>query len=542
MGTFLYEKVLDNAFEESDNVELINRLKGILLEFGECDLRVCNFNGKKLIMMDPYNLRLEGEEYCLEYNRFENDRWEVTYMSSAPDKFSGIRSWAIGSKIGYCQHYLAIVISRILCECYSNGKYFVYGNIGSYTIKRCLAFIGNRFGFELVEKFIENRFDLDRFLYMDEMDELFLGIRDDYFYLKLYITSTYEEWVHETEYAVVYDKKLADDKKLAEQGKCPKYVVSWFYLVTAFLNYKYNKLLEDVMEAEQDVLVNRIIDLFKRYCIYEVENKGYGPGITDDDVLPENICEYKEFYINNMESESYRSYSVHPDIVIKTIKNVINNTDRADKEAVIDIFEKEIAGLYPSENEIMDKMNADDYDMTKQEIKWAFVYYMMKNRDRSDEKEKFLNEVKELAKDKNDIVSMLVSDKLLGELLRNTNPGPKEYSVELEEFLKDIFNDKRMNECNNSVKNINVKRSLKDNLSELINLCMEIYEKNKIIVTTNLFFWILEELYTENGVRIINWIKIFLESLTTLEQKEAFLWVMQDEWLRQRWFDVNAFM
>ena len=130
----------------------------------------------------------------------------------------------------------------------------------------------------------------------------------------------------------------------------------------------------------------------------------------------------------------------------------------------------------------------------------------------------------------------------LGELLRNTNPGPKEYSVELEEFLKDIFNDKRMNECNNSVKNINVKRSLKDNLSELINLCMEIYEKNKIIVTTNLFFWILEELYTENGVRIINWIKIFLESLTTLEQKEAFLWVMQDEWLRQRWFDVNAFM
>lgn len=104
------------------------------------------------------------------------------------------------------------------------------------------------------------------------------------------------------------------------------------------------------------------------------------------------------------------------------------------------------------------------------------------------------------------------------------------------------INDKRMNECNNSVKNINVKRSLKDNLSELINLCMEIYEKNKIIVTTNLFFWILEELYTENGVRIINWIKIFLESLTTLEQKEAFLWVMQDEWLRQRWFDVNAFM
>lgn len=305
MGTFLYECINNLHFDNLE--ELLARLKVELLELGECGISEVRMLDRKanLVRLDELSRPNAEGEIVLDYNKYERRFWEPSYVSFDTDKFSGIRSHALGSKIGYSKHYQAMLVARVLCECYSSGTYMVGGDVSYRNILRALAYIGKKYDFSLVKTFISNRCNLTNFDTLMEDGwhrSLYWGYRGDCFYYKDFLaTSSLDEWV----YAIKNEQEL----KAVENGETIKYVRDEYYLGIRLLLHMLLQDFKEIGEIDESTIYNMLV----RYCagLNSKEYKGYL------DSLPSDIANYKNFYCRYIDADHHILEDI--DLITKSI-------------------------------------------------------------------------------------------------------------------------------------------------------------------------------------------------------------------------------
>ena len=309
MGTYIYE-YMDNVHFENEE-ELKCRLKTELLEFGENGVSEVRINDREAYLLKHGNLsRPDKEGYIsLQYNRYERDFWEPTYVNFTEGKFRGLESRSFGSKIGWSQHYQAMLVAHVLCECYSGGTYIVYGDVGYNDILKVLAYIGKKYGFELVERFIRNRCNLNNFDMLKEPcyhKDQFWGIRGHVFYCNELISAhSFDSWINEM--------KDDSDLKNAENGERIKYTRSSIYLGVRLLHHMLSREMENINCLDEKMSY----DILMKYCSLENEEQ-YELYLSD---LPEDIKKYEKYY--RKQSDFLLITLNHPDIVQKCLSFVV---------------------------------------------------------------------------------------------------------------------------------------------------------------------------------------------------------------------------
>lgn len=465
MGIFLFEYADNPIFEKEE--ELKARLREVLLECGECGVsEVCIGNQKTcLLRLNDLSIPEESGYIALSYNRYEQDWWEPTYVNFDNEHFEGVRSRAIGSKVGWAQHYRAMLVARVLCECYSNGTYMVYGNVSYSAIIHALAYIGKKYEFELVHRFIKNRCDLNNFDEIadgGELKEGFWGIRDGVFYYKDFmVAKSLSEWK--------YKMQNDEDLERAVNGEDIKYCKSQYYLGIRMLYHMLEHDLNDINDVDEKLIQNTL----QKYCVgkSKEECEEYLKN------LPEDIAKYKGFYYKKWKSIDFILENI--DMICKCISLIFPY------KVELLATEKEKFLQYYSETE---NLSEDELTIYKKICIQKICYkpYLDEKREKviCEDVERVMNETESF------VIGCFCDEKeYLNELYYFTG-GISDFSSILTSKIKQLFSSENVI---NFIKSWKFKeRTTQEIFSMLFDSAERIYEKNNIFLNEDFFYKMIE--------------------------------------------------
>ena len=515
MGTYLCEYVEEEPFKEKDI--LLARLKEVLHDWGECRLEQIELFNRRIVFMDQNNFsRDEKDEnlIVLAYNRFEHYKWEPSFLELDPDKFTGIRSWAIGSKIGYRQHYSAMAIARVLCECYSNGNYIVYGDISQATIFRILAYIGKRYGFDLVERFIDDRLNVHNIVKDLSTANCYWGTREITFYKETFFKSDFKEWENYMEGLCSGEKDLT----LAEHGEKPVYICTYAYLGIKLLSESIKGKIE-IENPELDI--QKLIDIFRFYNLDMFYQLSDAKELFTNNKLPENLTKYEKFYEKYLENFTLTIFYSDPEIVLKIIEETIQKTNKEHSEDIIRKFRAELQDIYTNFENFEKKP-----DKTEGEILIPAInsHYLASEKEHTIETRKnIIAEIKAIM-DEEDLDSYFTGSPLLNELF-----GTQEttFSVELDKYLKNIFSPESFKRFKTEREKYKTSEDFTENFYRLSDIANKIYQEDHLLLTKNLVYGLLETLKQDTGKLRLELLHFFVNN-SSGEDREAILWVIGD--------------
>lgn len=523
MGTFLYEEFRKkNPFSNEIKEELQERVIETLLDFGECNIEQVKLYGKEIYLCDHKNLMKEGDKYILEYNRFENDIWEPSVMKISTEDFDGVRARAIGSKIGYKQHYIAMAVARVLCECYSAGNYYVCGDIGKNIICKCLAYIGKKYGFELVEKFIEYRTNFNLIKNMEKYNEIYMGVCGKNYYFQRYLDMDYDEWKNHME------KRFRDDLIKVEKGEGLEFIGTSVYLGSLLINAICEEEFADKLKADKEELLVATKNLIQKYFVdvvninkesrddFAISIKGFSKCIE--------AGKYKS-YFENISWFSYICDICDKRVFYKTVRNAIKNAKREDFEEIVSEFNNMMEEMIPSKEEVG--------DLIEYKENWV-IYYCLEASDENSDK-KILDDIIEISNRPNDIRDNLISDRYINELMLSDFSVGK-MTDELDVFLKSIFSEERHAKFLQYVTEAENEGVETNGAKKLLSMAENLYNETRLLFTSELFYRLLDNAHSDEGRKLIHKIDYYLKDLSESNQKEAFLWVLQDDNLRKDYF------
>ena len=522
MGTYLYEYVEEEPFKEKDI--LLAQLKEVLHDFGECGLEQIELFNRRIVFMDQDNFSREKNDenlIVLAYNRFEHDKWEPSFLELDPDKFTGIRSWAIGSKIGYRQHYYAMAVARVLCECYSNGKYIVYGDISKTTFFRILAYIGKRYGFGLVERFIDNRLNVHTIVKDFDIADCYWGIREVTFYKETFFKSDFKEWENYMEGVCSDDRDLT----LAERGEKPVYICTYAYLGIKLLS----EAIKGKIEIENPELdIQKLIDVFRFYNLDMFYQLSDAKELFANNKLPENLIKYEKFYEKYIENFTLKIFYSDPEIVLKIIEETIQEKNKEHGEDIIRKFQIELQDIYTNFEDFEKKPNKTQGEKLIPAIN---SYYLDSEKEHIIEtRKKFIAEIKAIM-DEEDFDSYFTGSPLLNELF-----GTQEttFSVELDKYLKNIFSTENFKRFKTEREKYKASEEFTDNFYCLSDIANKVYQEDKLLLTKNLVYGLLETLKQDTGKLRLELLHFFVNNSSGVE-REAILWVIGDNKLYKKY-------
>lgn len=521
MGTFIYEQSNSNPFRDEVKGELQHRLIETLLQFGECALEQVSLYGKKTYVYDHKRLTIEEGRYVLAYNRFENDTWEPSFMEISLDDFSGVRSAGWGSKIGYRQHYKAIAVAKVLCECYSEGNYCVFGDISTTTIFKCLAYIGKKYGVELVKKFIRCRTDLEIMKNKRGYKDIFWGVRRHDFYFQLFMDSNFDEW------QFYMKSNFEDDLEKVEAGDQYVYVGTGVYLASLLMKCLCEKELGDKLTLNQEQLLVELRGFVQRYYIDIIEKSGKEKFKDLDFSQYDDLKKYHSFF-ENMDLPFLCTSLCDKAIFLKSVKNLLHparqDARRADAEEISDRFQEILDEMIPDENEAK--------DLQEEGKRWQLYHESKKEEDQEVRKLELLKEILEIAVEPDDISNDLIADSCLKELMLNNGT---EISNELHAYLAEIFSEERQKRFNESVREAEEQNKQNTGSRKLMNMAEEVMKQSDVIFPAALFYRLLDNSFSETGEELLNKVEFYLKDLEERNQMIAFLWVLQDADLSKKY-------
>lgn len=525
MGTFLCEYVNDLHFENED--ELKTRLREELLKFGENSVSQINIFDRELFLIRLNELPRPNEDGVirLEYNRYEGMNWEPTFVNFDEEKFTGIHSWSIGSKIGCRQHYLAMLVARVLCECYSNGTYIVYGDVNYKYISITLAYIGRKYGFNLVEKFIRNRCDLNNFDAMKNEcyhKHQFWGTRDRAFYYREFMSADrYDCWIKEMK------EEKVEDLENAEKGEKVEYVISVYYLGIRLL---YHMLEQDIKELDY-IGEAEIYNIMFEYC-----RGGKMERITPYlENLPQDILKYKEYYykqtgdieylFENIDIIGKCIYFILPDdmTIVEAAQNkFLNNYSNCEDKSKLSEDEKNIAINII----ISKKLNAPTIDEKRVDELCENIRYIMENspvleNDCFYGEEEYLNELCHCTGE-----PIELSDKVINEINR-------------------IFAGERLTDF---VSNWKYEiRTTEEIFKKLFDIADILSEKANILMCEKFYYMILESMKDQEQIFRLDLLHYTISNLNISSEVFVANWVIEidflyEKYLRGRLSDCNTLL
>lgn len=523
MGTYLCEYVEEEPFKEKDI--LLAQLKEVLHDLGECGLEQIELFNKRIVFMDQDNFsRDEKDEnlIVLAYNRFEHDKWEPSFLELNPDKFTGIRSWAIGSKVGNLQHYYAMAAARVLCECYSNGKYIVYGDIGQTAILHLLAYIWKRYGFDLVERFIDNRLNIHNTVKNLDTADCYWGIRGESFYKETFFKSDFKEWEK-------YMKKLCSDNKdltLSEHGEKPEYICTYAYLGIKLL---FEAVKEKIEIENPELDIQKLIDIFRFYSLDMFYHHSDVKELFTTNKLPENLIKYEKFYEEYFKNFILTCFYTDPEIVLKIIVETIQEKNKEDAENIIRKFRTELKDIYTSSEEFEKKPNKTDGEYFVHIIN---SFYLEPEKEQTIESRKnIISGIKKIMDEEESFDSHFTSSPLLNELFRTKETI---FSAELDKYLKKFFSLENIKRYKTEREKYKASENFKDNFYRLSDIADKIYREDQLLLTKNLVEGLLETLKQETGKLRLELLHFFVNNSSGAE-REAILWVIGDNELYKKY-------
>lgn len=509
LGTFLWEKISnDNPFGAEIIEDAHKKVIETLLDLGECAWESIKLYGREIKVYDPKRL-LKEKDYILEYNRFENDTWEPSFMSAEPEEFTGIRAWSIGSKIGYKQHYMAMATARILCECFSDGRYYVHGDIGTDVIFMCLAYIGKRYGYHLVRNFLANRTNVEEMSQKPDFDKMFLGVRGIDFYIRIYQDmSGFSEW---QEYCA---KHFNDDLRNVTNGEEAYYCGTNFYLMTLMMKYMCEKELSCSMP--KDELLYDLKRFTQKYLIDTVEHFGKNSAIHEFDL---SQCDEMKAYMHYYENcGNYMMWTklADKDVFYATVKHFLVGSNRNDAEEVLAEYHRMLDEMVPSEEEVE---NLQQY-----QEQWEIYHISCKTP--QDER---IRELMEMIRkiDEDDIREKLISDRYLRELVLSDGSF-NSMSDGLQSYLADIFSEEREKKYSAAVNDEKNRAAGSETGGGKLMAIAEKLSEDSILFSSELFYRLLAGANTKEGEKILDKMEFYLGDLSDVNKKKAFLWCLQE--------------
>lgn len=514
MGTFLYEYVNQPHFENENELKL--RLKDILLDFGEAGLVNVSINNRKSCLLRLNELSLPEADGTIElsYNRFEKDRWEPSFVNFEEDKFTGIRSWAIGSKIGYSYHYDAMLIARVLCECYSNGTYMVYGDVGYSGILQTLTYIGNRYGFEIVEKFVKNRCNLQNFDMKDEKCPIdsFWGKRDSTFYYREFMaSSSFKDWLN-----ISRDE---EDLKNAEKGENIVYCYSEYYLGILLLYHMLSRDLKGMDYPNE----KELYDLFLKYG-GRIEAGEYMSYLND---LPEDIMKYKGYYSKYFYTEN--NLLSDPDLIQKCILFIQPSIGEVLNKA------KEKFLNYYASDENFKIMAENEKEIYARLLVNRFVHESgFSGKSGKEREEEICGKIKEIME------RMLCTEgkktenekDYIRELYRCTGKSLK-FSDGLDSRIKRLFSG---DEYTNFVSNWKFEsKSTKEILDRLFDIMDILFDKNNVLMIEEFFYKMIEASHNQEFCFRLDLLWHLLKSTDDSNEQFIMNWVLEIDALYEKY-------
>lgn len=517
MGTFLFEEITKEkpVFKDDVKGELQRRLIEILLDFGECALQAVEFRGKKIYIFDPKHLSKENDHYLLEYNRFENTTWEPSFMSGFLEYFTGIRSRSFGSKIGYRQHYIAMAVARVLCECYSeDGNYYVYGDIGTSMILECLAYIGKRYGYDLVRQFLVNRTDIDIMGQKPDFERMYLGSRADDFYINYYqYLDTFSEWEQ-------YIKKNFEEDLLDAEKSEPFYCGTAVYLSTLLLKFLCERDLTDSFQLSKEEVLRKVEDFTQKYLIDTVQQGSENAAMKDIDLSQHaEAKKYCQYY------RSIRNYMAKPfcdkNLFYETIVKFFHEgSKRNDAEEILKEYQQMLDEMVP------DKERVENLQQYQEEWK---IYHIVREKMSQDKRiQELMEKIQQIAEDIPDLRDGLIKNCYLRELMLN-DTSPASMSDGLKTYLDTIFSEERKERYLSMVEGTK-KKDTEDGLVKLFSIAEKLSEES-VLFPSGLFYYLLKNSLSADGKKEIREeiekIGFYLDDLSDADQKRAFLWCLQ---------------
>ena len=522
MGTFIYEQSNSNPFRDEVKGELQHRLIETLLQFGECALEQVSLYGKKTYVYDHKHLKKEEGKIILDYNRFENVTWDPSFMMESLDDFSGIRSTELYTKIGYRQHYKAIAVAKVLCECYSEGNYCVFGDISTTTIFNCLAYIGKKYGVELVKKFIRCRTDLEIMKKHEEYVNLFWGVRRRGFYFQLFMDSNFHEW------QFYMKSTFGEDLENVEAGDQYLYIGTGVYLVSLLMKCLCEKELSDKLTLDQEQLLVELRAFVQRYYIDVIEEFDKEKFKDIDFSQYDDLKKYNSFF-ENMNMFFICTSLCDKAIFLKSVRNLLcparQDARRADAEAIMEIFQEMLDEMIPDENKAK--------DLQEEGKRWQLYHEWKKEKDQEIKQLELLKEILEIAVGPDDISNNLISDSCLEELMLKYNGA--EISNELHAYLAAIFSEERQKRFNESVREAEEQNKQNTGSRKLMNMAEEVMKQSDVIFPAVVFYQLLDNSFSETGEELLNKVEFYLKDIEERNQKIAFLWVLQDADLSKKY-------
>lgn len=511
MGTYLYEYVEEEPFENKDI--LLAQLKEVLRDLGECGFERMELFNKRIVYMDQDNFaRDEEDENCviLAYNRFEHDKWEPTFLDLDPDKFTGIRSWAIGSKVGSMQHYYAMATARVLCECYSNGKYIVYGDIGQKTILHLLAYIWKRYGFDLVEHFIDNRLSVHNIVKNLDIADCYWGIRGESFYKEIFLKSNFKEWEDYVETVCSYKNDLT----LCEHGEKPKYICTYAYLGVKLLY----EVAKEKIEIENPKLdIEKLIDVFCSFSLATFKPCSEVKELFTTGKFPENLIKYEKFYEKYFVNFTLMCFYRDPEIVLKIIDEIIQEINKGDAKNIIRQFHSELEDVYANAKEIM-------YNIIP-------LYSESEKEQNAEIKRDIITEIKKIMDEEENLDGFSTDYPLLDELLRAKGT---DFSEELDKCIKDVFSTEHFKCFVAEREKYKASEDFKDNFCRMSDIANKIYQEDQLLMTKNLVEGLLETLKQDSGKLRLELLHFFVDN-SSGTAREAILWIIGDNELYKKY-------
>ena len=525
MGTFLYEYVEEHPFEEPEL--LLEQLKEVLHDFGECRLEQIELFGRKIVFMNQndFSRSKKNEELViLAYNRLEHDKWEPSFLELNPDKFTGIRSWAIGSKVGYLQHYDAMAVARVLCECYSNGKYIVYGNINSTVIFMALAYIWEKYGFELVERFIDNRLDAHTIVKNLDTADCYLGTRGLTFYIETFFKSDLKKWF------IYMENEHCDDEDLAlcERGEKPKYFCTYAYLGIKLL---FEAIKEKIDIENPDLDIQKLIDIFRFYSLDMYYHRSDVKELFTTNRLPEELIRYEKFFENYLKYVTLTKCYIDPEIVLKIIEETIQEKNKEHAQDIIKEFRTKLQDIYTNFEDFAAKP-----DKTPGEA-FAFALAISGGEPEFEkiriieDKKIIIDNIKKIIDEKNSIDKYFADSEQLNELLRAHDTV---FSPELEEYLKGIFSLEKFQCFKNEQEKYKASEDFTENFLCLSDIADKIYQEDQLLLTKNLVYELLDTFRQNTGKLRLELLHFFVNN-SSGNDREAILWVIGDNELYKKY-------
>lgn len=520
MGTYLYEDCSEqNPFSDNVREELLNRVKEVLLDFGECSLEEVALFGKKAYVYDHKNLAKSKGRYVLNYNRFEKIIWEPAYMEASVENFTGIHSRTdIGTKVGYRQHYYAMAVSRILCECYSYGQYCAYGDIGFDTILSCLAYIGKRYGFELVENFIKYRTDFAVMKEKKDYDSLFLGVREHEYYIKRFLDMSSAGW----DWYIGHDCEFHDDIVKAEKEGGFLYCGTGVYLASLLLKAVFGKGLSDKSTLDKDELLAILRNLVQEYYIDAVEKSWVDTSVFNMDFSQYDELKKFQSCLKNLSAIVYMETACSKDMFFASLRNTIEGWDREDSKDILTAFQALLDEMIPDKDTVM--------SMSGNMEAWRLYYGLKGMANQEERRKELMRMVRAAAEEPEDIRSELFSDCYLEELLLS-DVSAASMSDALNDFLMNIFSEERHARYCEVAKNDNKVEGAR----RLFDVAERLLDESNLSFSADLFFPLLKNEASEEVREFIRKIDFYLSDLPNRNQREAFLWVIRVDELRTKY-------